>query len=350
MLELIHILSKCLEIPCIALLLICFCIDIRKKESKILLCLFAIMILWRLMFKELSGRYFISIIFFMFITFATTYHHVKNKFRIFLDVMLLLTFFYGLIHDLTSFNNIYIYDIQDDLMRFSQKDKTKIAISSKELRRFSSKKNNDGTDNKWMVYRNLSTNPFEYLKEYEFWKYNLVIVTNFRNMIFNTDNEHIYGGIKRIRQYISNKKKTKSYNLYLIQRTIPKTESLKDKTNGYIYQVLKSGDLKTCDPASDVYIYSLDNSLIWFVSNTVSEKTELIFHVYTSMRELLNEDRVKHGFDNFGFNIKSKNKIDYVDGYNVYKFDLPTHYPISLIRTGLNCEGTITWFNPFKVP
>lgn len=106
---------------------------------------------------------------------------------------------------------------------------------------------------------------------------------------------------------------------------------------------MNEGILKVYQPDFDVYIFQIDNKLLWFVGTDVDKTTEIIYQIHTTRPDLLPEERIKHGFDNRGFRPNPGSESGYFGKYRLFEREIPSEYPITDVYVGFNTSGTVTW-------
>jgi len=105
-------------------------------------------------------------------------------------------------------------------------------------------------------------------------------------------------------------------------------------------EVFTNGRLCTYQKHVDMYVYQYDSSLYWIAGKNFDFReggmTYIQYQLGTSQENKLPEHRIKHGFDNIGFNFEEYEYIDEsTDPYRVAIRDIPVEYPITYILTGI---------------
>ena len=75
----------------------------------------------------------------------------------------------------------------------------------------------------------------------------------------------------------------------------------------------------------------------------IDSDTEIIYHLYTTDRQLLPAKRIQYGFDNRGFRLNNKSQKKQEGKYIFVEKDLPVEYPVTAVRTGFNTKEDVVW-------
>jgi len=110
-----------------------------------------------------------------------------------------------------------------------------------------------------------------------------------------------------------------------------------------IHPFLTDSELKAYVPEYDAFIYQDHNKIKWLIGADIDSDTEIIYHLYTTDRQLLPAKRIQYGFDNRGFRLNNKSQKKQEGKYIFVEKDLPVEYPVTAVRTGFNTKEDVVW-------
>lgn len=233
---------------------------------------------------------------------------------------------YNVISIFSSYRNVFIFDLQDDIKQISLKEpNAHFFVEGKEYLRISSVVD---PGKRQLIQDDLKS--FNEL-------YDIYALWDKRAYYCISDNKHKNSqknktqlnaiGFKKIRRYLTNKQKNKTFSIYFYP---PQPPPACDSFTEYS----KDGILRAYIQEYDVFIYQINNKLVWLVGTDLDPKTEFLYFLYTDDINLLPEHRIKHGYDNRGFRIENYKKEEYVGKYRVFSKEIPAEYPITSIKVG----------------
>ena len=307
------------------------------------------------MYGMTSSRYNASFLFFN-IFFLTYFFRKIVFFKSWKGIIVALLCVTGLIIFNTiklnsSFRNNYIFDIKDDIrMLLSTDQSSKIYLDVKEFDRFYapelSKKRQPQID------YSLPSNTFnKFYIHYCFWNSPVYFAYQFKETKTNTlskllkDNSQSGVSFQPVRRYYTNKNKNTSFLFLRSHVFIPPIPP-------EIQQRTQNGVLKTYNPDYDVYVFQIDDRLLWFVGKDITQKTEFLFFLFTNRPELLPPKRIVHGFDNKDFHVteqKNTCEREKCGKYRVFEGTIPKEYPITSVEVGYAANGKHLWISYFDV-
>lgn len=326
----------------------------RKKVFLILISITVFMTFWRTFFEITSSRYCVSFVILSGITIIkaiSIVSHEKSQGRCFSLIFLICfigLFTYNTIKSFSSFEKKYIYDLREDIAYIAGKQTSNIIIYENEFSRitplidkcsFSRIKSiddvlNDSTCEK-IIYDNT---PLE--NEIYF-----VLPSKFDSLFHDINDGIALGRIgispQTIRSYSTDYNKKKKYLIYRFNKLdIPPKEEF--------CEIVKNAVLKTYIPQYDTFVYQDNNSLLWVIGKDIEKWTEVIYQIQTDRLDLLPEDRKIHRFDNRGFFLHTQKPVATCGKYVVYRKEIPSEYPVTLISVGFNKQGNII-HRPFHI-
>lgn len=315
---------------------------IYKKYVIILLALF--MLSWRGFALYSSSRYYCIII--IYATGLTLYffknHLRKNRCIILAAVALIVSI--NIIRSFSASQNNYINDLKAFVERKeSTEDNYDIYVYEKEKVRIPTQT---------MIYADLF--PFTadtldkgltyFYLENSFFSKTLYIIAQ-RNMLNQADSD-----AKDHNKYYVTKKTVGNFFTGSYQKRIQicKIFPFTPFPPQEVLTAINNAELKAYITEYDAFIYQKDNCLIWAIGDKLNVGTEIIYHLITDYPEYLPPSRIKYGFDNRGIRVNNKDVLN-ISGYDIYKKEIPTEYPIKKIRCGFNDNGEKVWAREFYV-
>ena len=112
-------------------------------------------------------------------------------------------------------------------------------------------------------------------------------------------------------------------------------------------ELTKDGILKAYNAENDVYVYQIQDKIVWLIGNEIPERTEIIYHLHTNEPDKLPEARQKYKSDNLGF-MADKAQCKLIEKYRVFEATIPNEYPITAIGVGYSTQGIISWKDYFR--
>lgn len=340
---------RCVLFP-YGLILLLFPVCLRKKNYYygIFFAIICCSVTWRLFFKLTSSRY--CAFFFIILTIVSSIllkgllsSHKKSI--VFLTIFLL---YFNVIHCFSGYRNIYIFDIKDIISK-KNSDGEDIAffIDQKDFQRFHSDDNHSAKELP-IEDSNLTLA----IHQYEFWKNDAVFwlhesfSPNQKKQSINT----LIKDDKEICRFFTNSKQTKKYSAFLKKKTkVPIYTNQSICQDKRLSSVINKGNLKSCDLEYDFYVFQYDENLFWFIGYDIEQENRIIYHIETDNPEMLPEHRKKYNFDARTFRTGSKFELDRCGNYRVFCCPIPTEYPVSFVRVGLNIDGKIIFTSAFYV-
>ena len=247
-----------------------------------------------------------------------------------------------MVKSFSSFNDVYIYDLQEKINNISkQNDGSRVYVFEKESDRLL---NNTPFSKEHPELKPISDN-FDLT---EFYVKNSFFPGSLYYINGEKENRKTSGNFKKkhdkwgkIFNCYSNEDHTHTVSIYRHQPYTPSPDiSLSSLGGGFI--------LKAYVYEYDAFIYQAKDKIVWVVGKELDDKTEIIYHIYTTNPDLLPENRKKWGNDNRGI-IAGKVPKETIGKYSIYKKDIPTEYPVLRIRSGFNISSKITWTRSFTV-
>lgn len=123
------------------------------------------------------------------------------------------------------------------------------------------------------------------------------------------------------------------------------TPSIQNPIFDYLTQ---AGILKAYNPELSTYIYQVNNSVYWMVGSIIEPSTEIVFQIHTDEPEKLPENRRKYGFDNRCFYLESADEQKPIDGFRVFKAEIPSTYHVTAVMVGFSIDGKLLWSKYFR--
>lgn len=112
-------------------------------------------------------------------------------------------------------------------------------------------------------------------------------------------------------------------------------------------ELTKDGILKAYNAENDVYVYQIQDKIVWLIGNEIPERTEIIYHLHTNEPDKLPEARQKYKSDNLGF-MADKAQCKLIGKYRVFEAAIPNEYPITAIGVGYSTQGIVSWKDYFR--
>ena len=314
---------------------------------------FALAVLWRSIFLISSSRY--CAMFLLVIPIAASYiakDYTKGYWGSIITLILgVFLLFYNTISVFASFRNNYIFDVREDIAELSQNNPEAVFfIPRKEMNRISDfDKHISGPRIEY------ASSPLEmgsiqpFFEQYDFGQKDSFFIIPEKAGSHSDQAANFMLGSKTIHRreigrYYTNKQKRKKLSFYLLERFVPPFFHDADfRSSDLGKRVMNEGILKVYQPDFDVYIFQIDNKLLWFVGTDVDKTTEIIYQIHTTRPDLLPEERIKHGFDNRGFRPNPGSESGYFGKYRLFEREIPSEYPITDVYVGFNTSGTVTW-------
>ena len=318
----------------------------RKKVFFLVIGITVFMVAWRTKWTISSTRYFVAYLIVAFSAIAIALKVISRKHTLgkrFCVCALFLTCI-NLFILFSSFRNIYVFDIEDQVREVGSNSENKIFLNEKEYKRFGQF---PGID----IIQDFPENrsDIEVLcNRYAFCQENAYIF--FRNQE-SPGSEFSWGNdidLRKTQQFYTDKNKRKTCSIFLLKKYVPPLY-YDPNLNGYtdLEEVLKNGTLECYNLTSDSYIFRYEDNLFWVIGMDIDKNAEIIFHVFTDRLDLLPRNQKR--FDNRGFRLSSRSRMKDCGNYKVFKQSIPKEYPISRIRAGINDSGKIIWFREFPL-
>lgn len=313
------------------------------------------MFIWRLMYGVTSSRYNASFLFFNIFFLAYFFRKVifsRNRIGIIVAVLCVTgLIIFNVIKLNSSFRNNYVFDVQDDIrMILSSDQSAKIYIEKKEFERFYAPDLSNIKQGK--VDYSIPANSFHsFYLNYCIWNspiyfaYQLIETQTNNLSTLLKDNERNGVSFYPVRRYYTKKSKRTSLLFFRSKVYIPPIPP-------EIQQRAQDGVLKVYNPEYDVYIFQIEDRLIWFIGKDITQKTEVLFFLFTDQPELLPPKRVIYGSDNQDFHVtdkKSSYERERCGKYRVFERTIPKGYPITSVKVGYYANGKHLWISHIDV-
>ena len=124
---------------------------------------------------------------------------------------------------------------------------------------------------------------------------------------------------------------------------VPEPDGVDELTKDGILKTV----LKTYNAENDVYVYQIQDKIVWLIGNEIPERTEIIYHLHTNEPDKLPEARQKYKSDNLGF-MADKAQCSFIGHYRIYEALIPREYPITAIGVGYSTLGIVSWKDYFR--
>lgn len=237
----------------------------------------------------------------------------------------------------SSFRNVYILDLQDRVKRIQiNEPESNIYVYDKDNTRIGYNTNTNHNRIK-IFHSDIHTDLRDlYIQNGTFRNSLYLIYPNKYSFRGNGDKKPDAAKYFEIEHHLSNSKHTSFVSVY---QHLPYSPSPGIKIDQYY----KHATLKAYIPEYETYIYQVQNKFVWLIGTDVEDKTEIIYHIHTSQPDLLPQNRIKHGFENWGFNINDKSEKERIGKYRVFEKPIPSQYPVTYIGAGFNNNGVIVW-------
>ena len=112
----------------------------------------------------------------------------------------------------------------------------------------------------------------------------------------------------------------------------------------------KNGKLKVFNPETNIYIYQVNDKIVWAIGTGNELKSPIIYHLYTDRLDLLPDNRKPYKFDNKDFRYDEKEDKKLCKDFIVLEKEIPEDYPVSKIVVGhMKDNKTITWRKGFTI-
>lgn len=334
----------CIGCPYAILMLIGLLWLIRKNI--ILLVLLIGMGLWRSMSYIISSRYSAIFIIISAIIITTIVERAQKKTKSYSKLWLLFAatlVIYNVLETFYSFRNIFYYDIKEEISRsVKEKGIDLLSVAEKDYKRI---KTNDMIPH----YENSIESGDKLTNEYfdkMFWNKKVLFVVHEKNKTQSRKRHemHSYGTVsfEHVGSFVTDKHAKRVYNLYSYDAFLPcPTKEISDYT--------KDGQLKIFNPETNIYIYQLNNKIVWAIGAENDLKKAIIYHLYTEQIDLLPENRKQYKFDNRDFHYKEADDKRLCKGYIVLEKEIPKEYPISKIVVGFAKKDNTLWLKTFMI-
>lgn len=352
---------KCLLIPYILVggLSVLFLVLSKRKDRFVLLGVVLFVFLWRMLAGISSSRYCIAIYLYFIITICLFLKILVHKESKLFDLSLLLfgcfCFVFNLATIFSSFRNVFYIDMQNDIKDILSADHTTVFVEEKDFKRIACRKEG-GKIIMIPAFADIS-HFMEYSQSrYSFWldDARFIVSKSNKNVMDQEKDLNLVPGepskYKTIRKYISNKNKTKVFFVFSREKFLPEAYSYFDQVGTSFFKELRdNGVLKAYNLEMDTFVFQQKDKLIWLIGTDIDQKAEIIFQLSTDRPDLLPPKRQKYGFDNRGFHINPQNDVKKIGRYQLLERSIPKEYPITLVRVGINKDGTATWFQSFPL-
>lgn len=361
MLNIVNQIVKALQIPYFVLLILTGSILFlsKRKFFYLFFIIVSFMVLWRMFFNISASRYCASFLLVLFCALPISLRGFRINAHCFnLIIFTLCMGFLGLnfLKLFSSFRDVYFLDLNDDMKMILfnnpndvgfviEKDYNRIRVADAPL------------FNRQMVYEYppLSYKELTYFYNKYFDIYNYMTADSFF-FIPQKSNENIPAKVengvltfKEIRHYRTNKKSS-FYSVYHLPVTHPpllaQIDEIKDPD---LKGCVRGGVLKVYEPYYDTYVFQIGNKLVWLIGSDIKDGTELVYHIFTDVPELLPVNRIQHGFDNRSFRFNAKKEHKKYGKYIVFEKDIPDFYPVTKIRVGFSMDLMPIWSRFFNI-
>lgn len=257
-------------------------------------------------------------------------------------MLIIVLLYFHLEKCFSSFKNTYISDLLDHVETILRDEQeSDIVVFEKEFKRIGN--SSDENEHLKLFYdNNFLESTYWHIINYCLLNnlylvvpsdYDLSSIVDKTTLFFQNSDKKLF----EIEHHLSNAKHNKYVSIY---KYVPYVPSPDIDTNS---PLLNQAILKAFIPEFDTFIYQVQNKIVWLIGADIDDKTEIIYLIHTDQPELLPTHRVKHGFDNRGFNIHDKSEQERIGKYRVFEKDIPSSFHITFIRTGFNTGKEITW-------
>lgn len=320
----------CISIP-YAIFAVVAIISFLKSNKPILgLVVFSILFLyvWRLFFQIVSSRYCSIFIVVLFVIIAIAGRET-NLFWKRTKIIITLLISYNLLKVTSSFRNIYIYDIQEEISSLSNNPQNIFFVEKKEFRRLSDNADKINPIDKFIYFNKGELKSVDIFKnKYEFWNYNgYIIGSEDCEVLLKDDLFYKQKKVLSMSKYITNKSKNKWCRVVKVDKTSPLVfENTLLNDDPYISSILNKGVLKSVNIELDTYLFLYQNRIVLFVGSELIPGTWIYIHVY--------KNGTTNEFDELGFHNNSNRLYKKIGNYSIYEQSIPVCYKNKYVKVG----------------
>ncbi len=316
---------NCVGIPYVVL----YCLLFTRASKRFIfanLLLVAFFIIWRTICDISSSRYCLTLISFIYLSFALFLKKeaLQKNNRTILFVLLLFLVGYNTVSNYVSSRNLYIFDVRE----YTEKARDirgidSIVIFPKEFNRLGDFEQKED----FVEFDETFTDLTEFYKRKYLWNKEVLYIVG---DIDCPDKQYDNHRTKLIGCHYKDRKKQKAITLFQHSKYLPEPKEIRD--------ILPAGAfLKVYDSEFDYYAYQHEKSLLIVINKKTPTDIKVICNIYPVDPKKLPQDLISHGYDNQSFYMRSKKAklFGTTPEYNVYYMDLNKSYDIQYIKVGL---------------
>ena len=314
---------------------------------------------WRAASSVSSSRYCAFFYFFIIICFSLFCKHDKKSTRRkdLLTIILTALLLFNVVSSMSSFRNEYLYDLGNCVRFLKTKNDSIILCEKKDINRISALSNENivgiGT-NKGEIDKDIS---YDMFNQYKFWEEDAYLLCKEKRnsdlslMFYTYDSKVFSSKRKKVAQFITNARNKSLYSAYYLPKFYPSGYyQLKERNSETINNILDNGILKSICIQYDTYIFQVDDTLFWIVSQSFTSNPEIIYHIIPHDISQLPKRRQMYGYDNRSFFWDITPNAQRFEDHTVFWKMIPHNYSAATIRSGFGfSKKNKVWFTPFEI-